>query len=158
MDPPAPKTKSLKIMTPYEKVLKLAAYEARAFNRNFDIMRSTNREHFIAQSAQTSYTERAPLDSYGARKRHSHFLTNFYQHNSHSSHLPSSSVGLGSTAGPLCLTFYNHLNLISHHISAHSQRRQQLPSCSPDAFREVKADLQRKKEDLIKQRYGLRQC
>lgn len=48
MEPPAARAKPLKIMTPYEKVLKLAAYEARAFNRNFDIMRSTNREHFIA--------------------------------------------------------------------------------------------------------------
>lgn len=87
-------------------------------------------------------------------------MTNFYQHHGHGSHLPSSSAAAGSSsaAGPLCLPFYNQLNAISHHLGVHQQRRQWLPSCSADALRDTKNEMRRRKDDLIRHRYGLRQC
>lgn len=112
------------MLTPYEKILKIAASEARTFNREFDFhMRQKNREYFQAQSLVTARTERATLDSFGARKRHTQFLTNFYQHHGHGhgSHMPSSAYGGpgGSKEAPICLPFYNQLNAISHHLGQH---------------------------------------
>lgn len=71
------KAKFQKKLTPYEKVLKAAASEAQIFNRQFDNVRSLNKQHFQAQSVQMAHLERPQLDSF-VRKRHSQFLTNFY--------------------------------------------------------------------------------
>lgn len=105
----------------------------------------------------TARTERATLDSFGARKRHTQFLTNFYQHHGHGSHLPSASA-LNSATGnsakdsipTICLPFYNQLNMISHCVSQHQQKRQTLPSHSSQSLKDTLADLQRRKDELIK--------
>jgi len=70
----------------------------------------------------------------------------------------SAGNNASSAAGPLCLTFYNHLNLISHHLNVHQQKRQQLPSSSAAALKDISDDLQKRKDELIRQRHGLRQC
>ena len=70
-EPPQAPSRPQKNLTPYEKILKLAATEARTFNHNFDIMRQTNRENFQVQSLQTARTERPSLESFSSRKRHS---------------------------------------------------------------------------------------
>ena len=40
----------------------------------------------------------------------------------------------------------------------HQQKRQWLPSSSVEALREARTDLQRRKDELIRHRHGLRQC
>lgn len=46
---PQPRPRPQKMLTPYEKIIKIAASEARTFNRDFDFhMRQKNREYFQA--------------------------------------------------------------------------------------------------------------
>lgn len=47
--------------------------------------------------------------------------------------------------------------MISHCVSQHQQKRQTLPSHSSQSLKDTLADLQRRKDELIKQRYALRQ-
>lgn len=67
------------------------------------------------------------------------------------------SIGASNIAGSICAPFYNHLNLISNQLSLHDHRCQSLPTSSAAALTYARSDLQRRKDELIRQRHGLRQ-